>query len=99
MNHQEQLVAAAKAQDLYDLQQHIAWTDVLRPKLEAQVQQYSQLLVNEALGTSLPAGRTREQIAGMCYGISQIISIMERILKDGERALVMLGNEGISIHT
>jgi hypothetical protein len=99
MTHQDQLITAAKAQDLYDLQQHIAWTDVIQPKLKLAVQQYATLLVNEALGSPLPPGKTREQIAGVAYGINYICDLFERILKDGERALVQLGSEGISINT
>lgn len=87
MTHQEQLIAAAKAEDTYDLLNHIAWTDVIRPKLETQVQQWSSILVAEALGGQLPPGKTREQIAGMAYGVQHIIRLFEQIIKEGERAV------------
>lgn len=97
MTHQEQLIAAAKAEDTYNLLNHIAWTDVIRPKLEGQVHLYSKMLVNEALGSPLPPGLTREQVAGRAYGINEICRLFEQILKDGERALVQLNDSGISV--
>ena len=98
MTHQEQLIAAAKAEDTYDLLNHIAWTDVIRPRLEEVVRQYSALLVSEALGGALPPGKTREQLAGIAYGINYITGLFERILKDGERALEGLATTGLQIH-
>lgn len=99
MTHHDQLEAAAKAEDLYNLLNHIAWTDVIKPKLQQQVQLYSTILVNEALGAPLPIGKTREQIAGMAFGIKHICELFERILKDGERALEALQLDGIKINT
>jgi hypothetical protein len=99
MSHNTQLLAAAKAQDLYDLQTHIAWTDILQPKLREQVALYSAMLVAEALGTPQPGGLTREQIAGRAYGIQYVLTLFERILKEGERAVAALENEGIKLTT
>jgi hypothetical protein len=98
MTHSDKLVAAAKAEDTYDLLQHIAWTDVLRPKLEAQVKIYTNILVQDALGTPIPDGKSREQIAGMCYGIGEIIKLVERVLREGEKALQDLSIEGIGLN-
>jgi len=100
MTHRDSLIAAAQAEDTQDLLQHIAWTDVIKPRLQSQVQAFSQILVNEAIGmTSLPVGKTREQIAGIAYGIQYVSNLMEKILKDGERALISLQSEGISLTT
>jgi len=80
------------------LLQHIAWTDVIRPELQKQVTAFSQMLVNDAIGlAALPAGKTREQIAGIAYGMQYTCSLLERILKDGERAVAALRLEGISL--
>lgn len=87
MTHNDKLLSVAQAEDTYDLLNHIAWTDVVKPKLEEQVRNMSKLLVSEALGTPLPGGYTREQVAGMCYGINYITSLLEKILTKGERAL------------
>lgn len=97
MTHQEQLLAAAKAADTYDLLNHIAWTDVIRPRLESQVQQWSAMLVNEALGGGLPPGKTREQIAGMAYGVNHIIRLFEQIIREGERAVAALNADGTQL--
>lgn len=99
MTHTDQLVAAAKAEDLYNLQQHIAWTDVLQPKLQSAVKQWTDMLISEALGGALPPGKTREQVAGLAYGVTYITTLMKQILKEGERALEALHSEGISINT
>lgn len=98
-SHNSALIAAAKAEDTYNLLNHIAWTDVILPKLQQQVTQYSALLVNEALGAPLPGKLTREQVAGMAYGINYIATLFEKILREGERALTSLNSEGISIST
>lgn len=99
MTHNEALLAAAKAEDTQDLMNHIAWTDVIRPQLEKQVKQWSEMLVQEALGAPLPPGRSREQIAGMAFGVQYVVGFLEKILKDGERGLLALSNEGINIST
>lgn len=97
MTHRDNLLAAAKAEDVADLLNHIGWTDVIRPKLQATVQQYASILVAEALGAPLPGGKTREQIAGIAYGINYLCSLLEQILREGKRALDALDLEGISI--
>ncbi len=97
--HQDLLVTAAQGEDTYDLLNHIAWTDVIKPKLQRTVQDYSAILVNEALGGPLPPGKTREQIAGAAFGINYIITLFERVLRDGEKALEELAAHGTQIHT
>lgn len=96
--HESRLISAAKAEDTYDLMQHIAWTDVVQPALDREVRRYSEMLVANALGTPMPGGLTREQVAGMCYGIQFVSRLLEKILKDGEKALKSLQDEGISLH-
>lgn len=94
--HQDQLIAAAKSEDTYNLMNHIAWTDVIKPALDKHVLQYSQLLVAEALGAPLPPGITREQVAGRCYGIQYISTLFGKILKEGEKALKDLEFAGVT---
>jgi hypothetical protein len=95
--YKDKLTAVAKAEDTYDLLNHIAWTDVVRPALEAQTVKYSKLLVAEALGSPLPGTLSREQVAGMCYGIQYITSLMESILSKGEKALKEINSIGVSL--
>lgn len=98
-SHREEAIKAAQAEDLGDLLNHIAWTDVLRPRLQAASQQYQDLLVNSVLGAPLPPGMSREQIAGICNGIKYLTTLIEKVLRDGERAAKNLQFEGISINT
>jgi len=95
--HERNLVTVAKAEDTYDLLNHIAWTDVVRPRLEQEVKNLSSILVAEALGTPISGGRTREQIAGICYGINYMIHLFEKIMESGERALAELNSLGVAI--
>lgn len=97
MDKSSQLVAVAKAEDTYDLTQHIAWDKIIKPALDLEIKRMSSMLVSEALGTPLPGGLSREQIAGKCYGIQYISHLFEKILKDGERALVDLQADGLKI--
>jgi hypothetical protein len=94
---EDSLTRVAQAEDTYDLLEHIAWTDVLRPKLIEARDQYSKALVNHLLGAPLQDGLTKEQLAGKIYGITFIISLIESILTRGERALADLKSIGISL--
>jgi len=92
------LTDAAKAEDIFDLLNHIAWTDVLKPKLLSVREQYTKALVNNLLGTPLPKdGPTQEQIAGKIYGIDFMISTIESVLTRGEKAIAELNYQGISL--
>lgn len=90
-------IAVAMAEDTYDLLSHIAWTDVIKPKLEEHEAKLGKLLVAEALGKPLPDGLTRERVAGMCYGVQYITTVLEKILRDGEAAVKNLNASGISL--
>ena len=95
---EDQLVAVAKAEDTYDLLRHIAWTDVIKPQLERELKTNSELLISDALGVpNALGGKTREQVAGMCYGITRMISLFESILTKGEKALASLRDAGIAL--
>jgi len=95
MTHEERLYSVAKAEDTYDLMHHIAWDATVKPALDKQLGSLTKLLVNEALGGKLPEGLTRERVAGMCYGINYISTLLEKILKEGEHALKDLSLAGI----
>lgn len=97
MTYEDKMEAVARAEDTYDLLSHIAWTDSIKPKLDEQLKRYSDWLVSEALGAPLPVGLTREQIAGMAYGIKFISGVFEKILKDGEKALKDLNQVGLRL--
>jgi hypothetical protein len=88
-NH-ELRVSAAKAEDTLDLLNHIAWTDAIKPELLRKRDLYAKQLVNSTLGMALPEGTTREMIAGRILGIDEIISLLEKILQAGARAVQVL---------
>ena len=92
--------AAAKSEDLGNLLDHIAWTDAVKPILMKRREAFSGLLVQSVLaGSDLKNSQpyTKEQLAGAIYGIDQIITIMEKILKDGERALAELRQQNLTL--
>jgi hypothetical protein len=97
MTHEDSLTRVAQAEDTFNLLEHIAWTDVILPKLNAARDQYSKALVNHLLGQPLQDGLTKEQLAGKIYGLNFITSLMESILTRGERALSELKSIGISL--
>ena len=97
MSHTTQLVSIAQAEDTSDLLNHIAWTDVIKPRLRKLSEGYSKMLVNHLLGSTLPPNLTKEQVAGRIYGINEIISTFELVLVQGEKALDAIQLEGISL--
>lgn len=96
---------AAKAEDLSDLLQHIAWTDTLKPALLRERDNYTKMLVNSTLGlpVTIPNSRgaaievTREQLAGKIYGIDYIIELVEGILSKGSKAVTELRKAGVNL--
>lgn len=97
---------AAKAEDLGDLLDHIAWTDTLRPALLRERDNYTKMLVNATLGTPVQipasAGRSaveisKEQLAGKIYGIDYIVELVEGILSKGTRAVAELRKNGLNL--
>lgn len=90
MTRHDALVSAAQSEDLQNLLEHIAWTDVVLPRLQRLKDQYSKALVAHLLGQPLPQNLTKEQVAGKIYGIDQIIALFNQILTQGEKAVLNL---------
>jgi hypothetical protein len=90
-------IRVAQAEDTYNLLNHIAWTDVILPKLERKKAIYSKMIVDHHLGKPIPQDLTVEQIAGKVYGIEEIISLFAQILSQGEKALADINYAGIQI--
>lgn len=91
----------AKAEDLSDLLNHIAWTDVVLPRLQQEKERYTQLLVRSVLGSPIiredGVELTREQLAGKVEGVQFIIKLMEDIIRQGDRALRQLNSHGYNL--
>lgn len=92
--------AVAKAEDLGDLLDHIAWREVILPELIKARDNYTKMLVSSTLGLPVMVGAaviTREQLAGRIDGINFITGLMEDILKRGYRAAEELRANGLSL--
>ena len=99
------ILAATKGKDLRDWLDHLAWTDVLRPAMEQERSFYQTILVNATLGAD-PSVKdsngvvhtiTKEQLAGRIQGIDYVLTLIERILEKGEKALDELTEMGYNI--
>jgi hypothetical protein len=94
---QEIATTAAKGIDTEDFLDHIAWTAVIRPKLDAAKAMLTKQLVDAVLsGTPIEEG-TRERIAGKIHGIDYVINEIESIVKKGREAEGLLRQAGISL--
>jgi hypothetical protein len=96
-------VTAARAEDVENLLQHIAWSDVIRPDLDRQREMYTKLLVAATLGQPVKvptidgyAELSKEQLAGRISGFDYVISYFEKILTEGAKAVAELRSKGLS---
>ena len=90
METHEMVLKIAQADDTQDLLNHIAWTDVVKPRLLKDKEIWEKQLIACLLGTPLPDGMTKEQLAGKIFGINYLIDQLERILKEGKRYFELL---------
>lgn len=88
---------AAQGMDVQDLLDHIAWTDVIRPQLDAAKTLLTNRLVDTTLNPQKEGTETREQIAGKLHGIVWIQQKLEKILAEGSRSKEALAAENLFI--
>lgn len=86
---------AAYGEDTMDLLNHLAWTDIIKPRLEEARITFTNQLVTATLKPQVEGAETREQIAGKLYGITYIIQVLERILKEGANAREVLAQQNL----
>lgn len=102
MTNNQRVEAIAKAEDLNNLLDHIAWKEAVKPILLKKRNELTTLLVQVVLGAHIqaPGGQPlgKEELAGRIYGIDEIIRVFEKILKDGEKALDDLNSQGIKFN-
>lgn len=97
-------IDAAKAEDLDNLLDNIAWTDTVRPALIRERDLLTDQLVSSTLGlpiqaktTQGPVEITREQLAGKIFGINYIMALFEKLLLRGATASTQLKSLGINV--
>jgi hypothetical protein len=86
---------AAYGEDTMDLLNHLAWTDIVKPRLEEARKTFTDQLVSVTLRPQAEGSETKEQIAGKLYGIMYITTIFEKILKEGANAREVLARENL----
>lgn len=94
---QEIATTAAKGIDTEDFLDHIAWTAVIKPKLDGAKALLTKKLVDAVLqGTPVEEG-SKERIAGQIYGIDYVIREIEGIVTKGREAEKLLMQAGIGL--
>jgi hypothetical protein len=92
--------AVARAEDLAELLDHIAWRETILPALNKLSQRYQDLLTKAILGSKIvlatelgPAELSAVQLAGRVEGIAFITKLFESVLARGETAIKTLDRE------
>ena len=91
---QELLRAAADADSLGNMLQHLAWTDTLEPQLLAHREVLVRQLTESVLGRTtfvqtnakIAVPLKPEHLAGRIAGIDFILDLMKKVLVAGEKA-------------
>lgn len=91
MNPNKAIENIARADDLQDLLEHIAWERTVLPELIKYKDTYHNLLVKSVLGQSVVDQHTgqvisKEMLAGRVEGIEWITRFLTNVLKRGEQA-------------
>lgn len=91
----ETALKAAQGADTQDFLDHIAWTDVIKPKLL----ETRELLTKELVGAVLSPkpSENKEQIAGKIHGIDHVIRTIEQLVREGKQASKVLAAQNISL--
>lgn len=95
MNLSETAVKAAKGSDTSEFLHHIAWTDVIEPKLLTAREALTRELVQATLNPGPKA--CAPEIAGKINGIDWLRNELVRLISEGREASATLGRMNISI--
>lgn len=84
--------------DTEDFLDHIAWTEVILPRLTSMRDNLTKELVGAVLSpnTSKP-NENKEQIAGKIHGIDYVIRTIESIVREGRQATKVLQSQNITL--
>ena len=97
MTYRETANLAAQGIDTEDFLQHIAWQNVILPKLEDAKRRLTDRLVASVLTAPRAGDETREQLAGKLQGIDFAIKLIQDIVKEGRKAKEVLAQNNISL--
>lgn len=98
MDNEKRLQTVLEADETADLLAHVGWTDVLKPALQRKREIYAGILVAAVLGrASGPQDLSKEQYAGLVFGIDETIKLIEDVLKRGSKALKDLESQGFHL--
>jgi hypothetical protein len=97
MNIHETALKAAQGQDTEDLLNHIAWDEVIHPKLLKTREQLVAALVNATLSAPRDGQDTKEQLAGKIQGIDFVITLIRKLVKEGSDARATLKSHNLNI--
>lgn len=97
VDNEKRLETIAKADLTAGFLHEAAWDDVLKPALMKERNNLTTLLVSTVLGKPNPDAPTREQLAGLIYGIDRTIKIFEDVIKKGQVALEQLESQGFHL--
>lgn len=101
MSNEKLVQDLAKADDLCDLLDHIAWDKTLSPALAKYKDNYQNLLVKSVLGQAVVDTTTgqvisKEMLAGRIEGIEWIHKFILNVIKRGEVANNELNRYSVS---
>lgn len=87
----------AKADAVAGFMHEVGWSEVIKPALLKERERISQLLVATVLSKDDPKGYSKEQLAGMIFGIDRVIKVFEDTIKRGATALEQLESQGFTL--
>jgi hypothetical protein len=90
-------LTAAQGMDTEDFLEHIAWTDVIKPKFLEAKSILTKRLVASVLEPAQSGGESREQIAGKLWGIDYAIKEIETIVREGRSAKQIMRQHDIDL--
>lgn len=97
MNIKQAALKAAQGIDTEDFMHHIAWDEVILPKLLETREILTRQLVESVLNPGAQNGETREQLAGKIQGIDFVMKLFTNLVKDGREARGNLQSVNVSL--
>lgn len=97
MSLQSTALTAAYGADTENFLDHIAWDEVIHPKLKRDVELLTRQLVDATLTTGGATKDTKEQIAGKIFGIHHAIKTIQTLVKEGRHAKEVLASQNIHL--